>query len=58
MSCELTTEQQFRLEAFKMQVSKMNEQEIKNGLVEMCRQSMIQDNHHREQVRKAWGISK
>ena len=52
----LTLEQELKLHATKMYVTKLGENELKNYLVELIRQKMIKDNLAKEMLRQGIGV--
>ena len=53
---ELTLEQQFELERFKTEASKLSLEESQCFLLEIYRQMMIKDIMYKQMLKQEWGI--
>jgi len=53
---KLSLEQELNLRLFIEELKKLNEAELKDLLVRMFKDSMVQHNTHKELLAKKWGI--
>ena len=53
---ELSTEQQFQLQVFELQVSDLNEKECKKKIVEIYKQMLEMDNNYKALLKHQWGL--
>jgi hypothetical protein len=53
---QLTTEQQFQIAAFKMQVQQMSPEQVKQQLVAHYEQMLKKDTEYLQKIGNAWGM--
>jgi|GEM_PF-5594410 len=53
---ELTTEQEFKIHAFKLQVESMNDEQIKSMLVKIHERIIVADTLYMREIKKRWGL--
>ncbi len=54
---QLTTEQQFAIHSFAMQVRQMSEEQTKDFLVKLYEQMIVREATYKELLKHQWGIS-
>lgn len=55
---QLSTEAQFKIEAFKRHTQLLSDREIKEKLLRLYAESMTLDNMYRSALAKKWGIER
>jgi phosphoribosylformylglycinamidine (FGAM) synthase PurS component len=53
---QLTTEQQFQLRSFEVQVSKMSREQAQQMLIQMCEQMLIRETMYKQLLKHEWGL--